>query len=656
MDEPCSALDPIATARIEDLMQELKTEYTIVIVTHNMQQAARVSDRTAFFTTEVNRDERPPHRRARRVRRAPRRSSPTRPTSGRRTTSPAGSADRRSLTATDCARLPPGARRDPRRASTRLAASVDRGHPPRHRRSCSTATSRAPTTSSRPTTRSTSASLELEERCYQVLALQQPVASDLRALIAAVEDDREIERSGDLCVNICKAARRIYGHELDPRLRGLIARMSEQAQPAVPLAIDAYVEGDASLAAALDDMDDCLDRLHKRVHPGHLREPPRRTASTCRSRCSWPSSARFYERIGDHAVNIGERVRYMVTGWLPEHDRRGPAHGRHERSTPTDAAEATASAEWSPCRRGRRRPASATARAGGAVALVLAPCAGCAGWSRSSADRRARPAERRRRRSTSSSGRAAPRRGAGARRRRPSLERLRPALDAIPRAWSSPTPTGAVVLRNARGRALRSAPATATRSSRRPSTRTLRRGAARASAGASTLELFGPPRRTRRRRAPCRSTDGGALRRRSRTSPSAPARGHAHRLRGQHQPRAEDAGRRARRCWPRRSSTRTTPRSSRRLAERMVDEAHPRRPHHRGPARAVAASSSGRRPHREPVPVGLRGRRGRRAGPARWPSSAGITIDVRRAVPPARRRRRPPPARVGARQPARQRA
>jgi phosphate transport system ATP-binding protein len=54
MDEPCSALDPIATARIEDLMEELKTTYTIVIVTHNMQQAARVSDRTAFFTAEAD--------------------------------------------------------------------------------------------------------------------------------------------------------------------------------------------------------------------------------------------------------------------------------------------------------------------------------------------------------------------------------------------------------------------------------------------------------------------------------------------------------------------------------------------------------------------------------------------------------------------------
>jgi phosphate transport system ATP-binding protein len=56
MDEPCSALDPIATAKIEELMQELVADYTIVIVTHNMQQAARVSDRTAFFTVEVHDD------------------------------------------------------------------------------------------------------------------------------------------------------------------------------------------------------------------------------------------------------------------------------------------------------------------------------------------------------------------------------------------------------------------------------------------------------------------------------------------------------------------------------------------------------------------------------------------------------------------------
>ena len=54
MDEPCSALDPIATLRIEELMLELKKDYTIIIVTHNMQQAARVSDRTAFFNVDLD--------------------------------------------------------------------------------------------------------------------------------------------------------------------------------------------------------------------------------------------------------------------------------------------------------------------------------------------------------------------------------------------------------------------------------------------------------------------------------------------------------------------------------------------------------------------------------------------------------------------------
>jgi phosphate transport system ATP-binding protein len=57
MDEPCSALDPVSTLRIEELMDELVSEYTIVIVTHNMQQAARVSDRTAFFTVASGQDD-----------------------------------------------------------------------------------------------------------------------------------------------------------------------------------------------------------------------------------------------------------------------------------------------------------------------------------------------------------------------------------------------------------------------------------------------------------------------------------------------------------------------------------------------------------------------------------------------------------------------
>jgi len=54
MDEPCSALDPIATRRVEELMVELKRKYTIALVTHNMQQATRVADTTAFFSVDIS--------------------------------------------------------------------------------------------------------------------------------------------------------------------------------------------------------------------------------------------------------------------------------------------------------------------------------------------------------------------------------------------------------------------------------------------------------------------------------------------------------------------------------------------------------------------------------------------------------------------------
>ena len=92
MDEPCSALDPIATGAIEDLMQEIKSLYTIVIVTHNMQQATRVSDRTAFFSVLTTRRAIPGPVCSSSTT-GPPRSSRTRPTAGPGPTSPAGWAE-----------------------------------------------------------------------------------------------------------------------------------------------------------------------------------------------------------------------------------------------------------------------------------------------------------------------------------------------------------------------------------------------------------------------------------------------------------------------------------------------------------------------------------------------------------------------------------
>jgi phosphate transport system protein len=159
--------------------------------------------------------------------------------------------------------------------------------------------------------------LRIEEQCYSVLALQQPMASDLRSIVTAVWLTGELERSGDLMVNVAKAARRIYGATLDPRLRGLIERMSEEAGRLMKLALDAYVERNASLGAALDDIDDSLDQLH-RDYIEAIFESHAVAGLTLQAAVQLALIGRYYERIGDHAVNIGQRVEYMVTGWRPE--------------------------------------------------------------------------------------------------------------------------------------------------------------------------------------------------------------------------------------------------------------------------------------------------------------------------------------------------
>jgi phosphate transport system protein len=160
--------------------------------------------------------------------------------------------------------------------------------------------------------------LSVEEHCYQLLALQQPMASDLRALTTAIRLCAEIERSGDLVTNIMKATRRIYGADIDPKMRGLLERMGGQVHRLFRLSIDAYVDKDVGLASALDDIDDEIDDLHVDFIQSifEVRESGELSLQVA---VQLALVGRFYERIGDHAVNIGERVRYMCTGWLPEH-------------------------------------------------------------------------------------------------------------------------------------------------------------------------------------------------------------------------------------------------------------------------------------------------------------------------------------------------
>jgi phosphate transport system protein len=160
--------------------------------------------------------------------------------------------------------------------------------------------------------------LDLEERCLDLLARQQPVASDLRRIMSVFQIIGELERSADLCVNICKGARRIYPHSLSPTLRGLIQRMGEQGRFLMAAAVEAFADSDAAKASALDDMDSQLDALQRELIQAIFRSHEKEHLDV-NIAVQLAMIARFFERIGDHAVNIGERVRYMVTGRLPEH-------------------------------------------------------------------------------------------------------------------------------------------------------------------------------------------------------------------------------------------------------------------------------------------------------------------------------------------------
>ena len=159
---------------------------------------------------------------------------------------------------------------------------------------------------------------EIEENAYVVLARQNPMARDLRTLVAILRVIHEVERCGDLMVNVAKATRRLYPHGLDPKVRGLIERMGAQASLQLRLAITAFEEGDLAQAAAIVDMDDVMDDLQKSLFRAIFAGGAMDEAEVQRA-VQVALVGRYYERIADHAVNVSARVRFMVTGeWRDE--------------------------------------------------------------------------------------------------------------------------------------------------------------------------------------------------------------------------------------------------------------------------------------------------------------------------------------------------
>jgi phosphate transport system protein len=153
--------------------------------------------------------------------------------------------------------------------------------------------------------------IEIDDRCFKLLALHQPMAADLRAIVAAVKINTDLERVGDLAVNIAEAAKRYLQHApVKPLID--IPRMGDIAQRMLRDALDAFVRRDTRLAEAVLAADDTLDALKTQIFRElltfMLSEP-----STIEPALDLILISRHLERIGDHATNIAEDAIFMVS-------------------------------------------------------------------------------------------------------------------------------------------------------------------------------------------------------------------------------------------------------------------------------------------------------------------------------------------------------
>ena len=153
--------------------------------------------------------------------------------------------------------------------------------------------------------------IEIDDRCFKLLALHQPMAADLRAIVAAVKINTDLERVGDLAVNIAEAAKRYLLHApVKPLID--IPRMGEIAQRMLRDALDAFVRRDVTLAESVLAADDALDALKSQIFR-ELLTYMMQDGGKIEPSLDLILVSRHLERIGDHATNIAEDVIFLVS-------------------------------------------------------------------------------------------------------------------------------------------------------------------------------------------------------------------------------------------------------------------------------------------------------------------------------------------------------
>jgi len=168
--------------------------------------------------------------------------------------------------------------------------------------------------------------VEIDDMCRRLLALRQPAASDLRFITTALKIVTDLERMGDLAVNI---ARRAVDLAQAPALQPLhdLGRLAALSEAALAKALDAFVTADPAKAEEVLEADDHLDALYLKIF-NHLLTTMMEDPRSIRRATSLMFSAKHLERFGDHATNLAEMVIFMVEGRDVRHlaSRQGDRH------------------------------------------------------------------------------------------------------------------------------------------------------------------------------------------------------------------------------------------------------------------------------------------------------------------------------------------
>jgi len=162
--------------------------------------------------------------------------------------------------------------------------------------------------------------LEIDEKCIDLIAMRQPLASDLRVVTTGMKINAELERIADLAVDV---AQRVFELADKPLLKPLIdiPKLSTVAQAMIRDAIDSFVNKDAELAGKVILLDSEADELRNKIQEELLNEYMMRDAKTADRAVPLLLIARHLERICDHATNIAEDVVYMVKAKVVKHHK-----------------------------------------------------------------------------------------------------------------------------------------------------------------------------------------------------------------------------------------------------------------------------------------------------------------------------------------------